>query len=119
MTCQSILLATGKDNTGLHLPVLIGLFLLLTSIVGSVKYFRPQYPKILNGIQRKGSGFSGSLQGVGFEIEVIHDRGESDCRIGKIRFPGSRPCCGKINIYMKSFFEVIREKAGVRQSLMA
>ncbi|WP_442600720.1 hypothetical protein [Paenibacillus sp. KN14-4R] len=39
---------TDKNNTGLFLPAIIGLVLLLIGIVGTVRNFRSKYPKILS-----------------------------------------------------------------------
>lgn len=39
---------TNKENTGLHLPVLISVILLIIGFFGAVRYFRSRYPQILS-----------------------------------------------------------------------
>lgn len=37
---------TNTENSGAHVPAIIGMILLLIGFVGSVRYLRPRYPKI-------------------------------------------------------------------------
>lgn len=39
---------TDKGNSGLHLPVFIGFILIIIGFLGSVRHFRPKYPKIFS-----------------------------------------------------------------------
>lgn len=41
---------TKSNNTGFHLPAIIGIVLLLVGVSGTVKYYKPKYPKILRRI---------------------------------------------------------------------
>lgn len=38
------------NNTGFHLPAIIGIILLIVGTSGTVKYYKPKYPKILRRI---------------------------------------------------------------------
>jgi len=39
---------TGKYNSGFHLPVLPGFALLVIGIIGTARFYRPRYPKIMS-----------------------------------------------------------------------